>query len=977
MKRILCLILALIMILSCFAATIFSISAKAKESEETRGVWIASVYNIDFPSKQNLSSAEMKKEIDNIVKTVKEAGLNTIFFQVRPCADSLYKSSYFPWSVYLTGTQGKAPDNSFDPLSYIIKKAHENNLELHAWINPYRILKGTQQKPNNDINSLSDSHIAKKHPEWTVKYEDGGLYFNPGIPEVRELIIDSALEIVKNYDVDGLHMDDYFYPSKVNYVDENGVEREAPFDDADAYEKYGNGKSLDDFRRDNVNKLVKELYEKVKKTKKDCEFGISPFAIWANASNNPEGSDTKGAESYYDHYADTKFWVKNKMLDYIAPQIYWPIGYKIAEYKTICDWWENVCRNTGVKLYIGHGAYQFGTSDIWKDKNEINNQLDYAKEKTSYNGSIFYGYSNIKDNFYEIKDILKNYYSDEEVREETPAPDNSFSPNLDKEGTIYISQPENGYKTSSDKVGIIGFCDKNYELTVNDKKIETTKSGFFGYYPDLEIGENIFLFKNGSKSYTYKIYRTKSTVSQSSDKFEIGESFPESDMIFYSGEKINLSVKAPKGAKVKAVCDGVYINLSEEDGVYKGEFTLPIYDGKEYIDLGKITYIAEKDGQKISGESKGSIKIIPEEMFLLGKVGKDNVIIKPMATSKSFPEEVPVNIGYSDLITGKEGEYYRFQNGGYIHESNIEIISATMENTGASMLSSKSQMVGKDIVLSFELSDNIPYKIKFQEGKCYLYLSNLNPGKMKSLYMIQNDVISLENIERKNDGKIMHEFIYSNEFQGVESRYEGNILKIVFKGKKELSSKEGKPLSNIKIHLDAGHGDHDSGAISPAGEHGKNEKDVNLDITLKLKEELEKLGAIVSLSRSDDSFFELTERTKMARENNADLFISLHHNSVDISDSPFAKGMNVFWTVPYSEKFAKNIMAGLSENVTAISSRGDKYQNFAVTRDYYCPAVLCELGFICNPYEYENIIDPVSQSRVVAGITKGIIEYFA
>ena len=975
MRRIMCLILAVIMVLSCLAATIFSFTAKAKEDREMRGVWVASVYNIDFPSKQNLSSAKMKKELDNIVETVKETGLNTIFFQVRPCADSLYNSSYFPWSVYLTGTQGKAPDNSFDPLSYIIKKAHENNLELHAWINPYRILKGTQQKPNNDINSLSDSHIAKKHPEWTVKYEDGGLYFNPGIPEVRELIVESALEIVKNYDIDGLHMDDYFYPSKVNYVDENGVEREAPFDDSDAFLKYGNGKSLEDFRRDNVNKLVKELYDKVKKTKKDCEFGISPFAIWANASNNPEGSDTKGAEAYYDHYADTKYWVKNKMVDYIAPQIYWPIGYKIAEYKTICDWWENVCRGTGVKLYIGHAAYQFGTSDIWKDKNEIKNQLDYAKEKSSYKGSIFYGYSNIKDNFYEIKDILKNYYSKTDKKEETPAPDNSFSPILDENGTIYISQPENGYKTSSDKAGIIGFCDKNYELTVNDKKIEVTKSGFFGYYPELEIGENIFVFKNGSKSYTYIIYRTNPSASKPNE-FEIGESFPLSDMIFNSGEKINLSVALPKGAKVKAECDGVYINLSEKDGIYSGEFTLPVYDGKEYIDLGKITYIAEKDGKRISGESKGSIKIIPDGMFLLGKVSKDNVIIKPIATSKSFPEEVPVNMGYCDNITGKEGEYYRFQNGGYIHESNIEIISTTWENTGASVLSSKSSMMGKDIVLSFELSDNIPYKIKFEEEKCYLYLSDIIMGKMKSLYMISNDVISLETIERKNNGIVMLEFIYSNKFQGIESRYEGNTLKIVFKGKKELSLKEGKPLSDIKIHLDAGHGDHDSGARSPAGDYGKNEKDVNLEITLKLKEQLEKLGATVFLTRNDDTFFELAERTKMARENNADLFISLHHNSVDISDSPFAKGMNVFYTVPYSKKLAKNIMAGLSENVTAISSRGEKYQNFAVARDYYCPAVLCELGFICNPYEYENIIDVVSQSRVVAGITKGIIKYF-
>lgn len=996
MRRVVCLILAVVMVFSLFAVVIFSMNTYAKESDEMRGVWVASVYNIDFPSKQNLTSAQMKSELDDIVKTAKEAELNTIFFQVRPCADSLYKSSYFPWSVYLTGTQGKAPDSSFDPLDYIIKKAHENNIELHAWINPYRILKGTAEKPNNDINTLSDSHIAKKHPEYTVKYADGGLYFNPGLPEVRQLIIDSALEIVKNYDVDGLHMDDYFYPSKTTYTDENGVKREAVFDDSEAYKKYGNGKSLDDFRRDSVNKLVKELYTQVKKARKDCSFGISPFAIWANASNNPEGSNTRGGESYYDHYADTKYWVKNKMLDYIAPQIYWPIGYEIAEYKTICDWWEKVCSTTGVKLYIGHAAYKFGTTDIWKDKNEIKNQLDYARSKSTYGGSIYYGYSNIKENFFDIKNILKNYYSQISTPQgEKPSadavlpPSKPFSPDFETDsGTVYISQPANGYTTTSKNVGIIGLCDKNYDLTVNGEKIETTKSGFFGYYPELSIGENIFVFKNGSKSYTYKIYRKNAASSAPLSSVSIVEDsmYPQSDMIFYTGEKIKLSAMAPANSSVNAVCDGVSVNLVQKEAVkdgnemypvlYEGEYTLPLYDGKEYIDLGKITYTVSKNGQTNSKTTQGQIKIIPENMYLLGKISTDNVIVKPIATSKTFPEEVPVNSGYCDLITGKEGNYYRFQNGGYIHQENVEIISATDENVKATMLSCKSEISGENIVLSFELSNNIPYKINFDAGTAYIKLSNLNMGKTKMLSLIQNDIISLNSMKRDNDGNIVYEFIYSNKYQGVESRYENNTLKIIFKGKKGLSSTEGKPLSDIKIHLDAGHGGDDSGAVSPAGKYGDNEKDVNLKITLKLKAKLEEMGAAVTLSRADDTFFELSERTKMARDNKADLFVSLHHNSVGIEDSPFASGLKIFYTVPYSMNIANSILQGLSSNVTAMETKDIRYQNFAVARDYYCPAVLCELGFICNPNEYENIIDDNVQNTVAQGIAQGILNYY-
>lgn len=994
MRRVICLILALIMVFSLFSVVIFSMKTYAKESKEMRGVWVASVYNIDFPSSQNLTSSQMKQELDDIVKNTKEAGLNTIFFQVRPCSDSLYKSDYFPWSIYLTGTQGKAPDSSFDPLAYIIKKAHENNIELHAWINPYRILKGSKEKPNNDINTLADSHIAKKHPEYTVKYADGGLYFNPGIPEVRKIIVDSALEIVKKYNVDGLHMDDYFYPSKTTYIDENGVEKEAIFDDADAYKKYGNGKSLDDFRRDSVNKLVKELHEKVKKERKNCDFGISPFAIWANASHNPEGSNTNGQEAYYSHYADTKYWVKNKMVDYIAPQIYWPIGFKIAEYKTICDWWEKVCKGTGVKLYIGHGAYKFGTNDIWMDKNEITNQLNYARAKSSYKGSIFYGYSNIKNNFYDIKTILKNYYSNSSVKKEEPykseetIPSKPFSPNIEGNGFIYVAQPESGYTAYSENVSIIGFCDKNYELTINGEKIEITKSGFFGYYPKLSIGKNVFEFKNGNKSYVYNIYRKNSVDEKPLNKITFKEKslYPQKDMIFSSDDKIKFSAKAPANCKVTALFDGVNINLTQVEKtrnenemypvLYEGEVKVQNYTGKEYIDMGKITYKVEKDGVEDSIDAVGNVKIIPDNMFILGRISVDNSIIKPIATSKTFPKVVPVNSGYCDLITGKEGSYYKFRNGGYIHEDNVEIISSYDENIKSTMLYCNSEVSGENVVISFTLSNNIPYKIEFEEEIAKVTLSNLNLGKIKALSLVQNDIIGLNSMKRDNNGNLSYEFTYSNKYQGIESKYENNTLKIIFKGKKEISSVEGKPLTGIKIHLDAGHGAHDKGALSPAGKYGDNEKDVNLRITLKLKAKLEEMGATVTLTRKDDTFFELYERTKMARDNKSDLFISIHHNAVGFESSPFADGIEIYYTVPYSKNLASNILNSLSSNVTAMKTRDIRYANFAVTRDYYCPAVLCELGFVCNPKEYENIIDDNVQNTVAQGIAQGVLQYY-
>jgi len=355
-------------------------------TSEIRGVWVATVFGLDFPSGYTSSEKEIKKRIDDIMDNCKKARLNTVFFQVRPASDAFYKSEIFPWSRYLTGTQGKAPENGCDPLKYAIESAHKRDLALHAWINPYRVTVSA-----GDENGFSPDNPALLHPEYVITHTDGKMYYNPGLPEVRKLVADGIDEIIKNYAVDGIHLDDYFYP-------------DGNFSDGDAYAAYGNGKDLDEWRRDNVTALIKELTTIIHKENEKLIFSVSPAGIWANQKNHPDGSATSGSETYFNCYADTKLWVKEDLIDWIMPQIYWHRGFEIADFTILANWWKNVTKNTSVKLCPGLAAYRASdTTDQtspWYGENGINEltaQIEYLR-MCDIDGYAFYRYGSLTSN---------------------------------------------------------------------------------------------------------------------------------------------------------------------------------------------------------------------------------------------------------------------------------------------------------------------------------------------------------------------------------------------------------------------------------------------------------------------------------------------------------------------------------------------------------------------------------------------------
>ncbi len=345
---------------------------------EFRGVWIQTIGQSQY---QKMNSEQMKQYFMDMLDKFQSAGMNAVVFQVRPQADAFYKSDLEPWSRYLTGTQGKAPDNGFDPLEFITQECHKRSMELHAWLNPYRVTSSEGQK-------LASNHIYNSYPERFVKY-GGQIYFDPGIPENRKFICSVVKDIVKRYDIDAIHMDDYFYPYPVKGED---------FSDNGSFNMYAREQGFSsnqrsDWRRNNVNMLIRELKDAISVTKPWVRFGISPFGIYRNKKSTPDGSgsDTNGLQNYDDLYADIKLWVQNGWIDYNVPQIYWEMGHKSADYSILVKWWSE--NNENQHLYIGQDVKR--TMDA-KAVSGSGNQL-YDKIMLSRSIPNVYGISNVSD----------------------------------------------------------------------------------------------------------------------------------------------------------------------------------------------------------------------------------------------------------------------------------------------------------------------------------------------------------------------------------------------------------------------------------------------------------------------------------------------------------------------------------------------------------------------------------------------------
>lgn len=377
----------------------FQLTAQNHLKREFRAVWIASVANIDWPSKMGLTPQQQRDEMRTMLDKIQKSGINAIVIQIRPTADSFYPSDLEPWSIYLSGTQGKRPTPFYDPLQFIIEEAHKRCMEVHGWVNPYRVTNA-----NGHINKLDKTHLYHRNKNLFVEY-GGKYYFNPGLDETREFLNKVVADIIMRYDIDALHFDDYFYPYPIA-----GKE----FPDNDTFKKYPRGFSpaqKEDWRRNNVNMVIAELQKTIKDLKPWVQFGISPFGVWRNKSKDPRGSATQaGVSNYDDLYADILKWLQDGDIDYVVPQLYWEIGKKVADYEVLVKWWSE---NTfGKNLYIGLYASALNSSKVaaWQNGNELARQLKMNQEYPQVEGAVYFSAKAFNQNPKGLLDTLQNNF---------------------------------------------------------------------------------------------------------------------------------------------------------------------------------------------------------------------------------------------------------------------------------------------------------------------------------------------------------------------------------------------------------------------------------------------------------------------------------------------------------------------------------------------------------------------------------------
>ena len=368
----------------------------AQPKYEFRGVWIATVDNIDWPIHGQWDSEKQKAEFIRILNMHQRNGMNAMIVQVRPAADAFYPSQYEPWSQWLTGEQGKPPSPYYDPMQFMIEETHKRGMEFHAWLNPYRA------NFNIGTASIAANHITRIHPEWFLTYGDKK-YFDPGNKEAQKFVVNVVRDIVKRYDVDAIHMDDYFYPYRIP-----GKE----FPDESTYKNSGSSLNKDDWRRSNTDSIIQAISIAIKQEKRLCRFGVSPFSVWRNNDKDPvRGSDSRSGQTNYDDlYADILLWLKKGWIDYVTPQIYFAIGHPKVDYAKMLDWWS---RNSfGRHVYIGHGIYKVDSKEAgWEDPNQIPNQIKLLRLYPNVQGSIYYSSRVFDKNPRGWNDSLqKNYY---------------------------------------------------------------------------------------------------------------------------------------------------------------------------------------------------------------------------------------------------------------------------------------------------------------------------------------------------------------------------------------------------------------------------------------------------------------------------------------------------------------------------------------------------------------------------------------
>lgn len=900
-----------------------------------RGVWISTVSNLDYPSAPGLSRQQLAGQIDQILDTMEQAGLNCAFFQVRPCADSFYPSKIFPYSAYFTGRQGQSPDQKFDPLAYLVEQAHARGIQVHAWVNPYRVTQNSPGSLEAGLAQLAEWHPARQTPSLVRLYQ-GNLYFDPGLPEARQLILQGVQEILDNYQVDGIHIDDYFYPG-------------TDFGDGDTYAAYGGGLSLADFRRQNVNDLVRQLSQAARQAGR--QFGAAPFGIWANASEMEGGSDTQGTQSYADHYADSLKWVREGWLDYISPQLYWYSGQPEADFTKLLQWWSQSVEGTGCRLCPGLAAYKAMGADqapAWQGCGEIEKQLAQLAAQPQCQGCLFFRYGVLKQSPALLQAASRAFPS----KQAAPGGQAGQSSSPKK---LAVSRPADLIRTDLDCFYFCGLSDPGQPLTINGQPVQgRAADGSWGVLLPLEQGFNSFVVENGADQITRRLLRGPAARCQ-------GRGWPWGDTYLPHGRQASLALEARPGGQGLALLQGQPVPLVYREGGYRGQCPLPGGVQGQITRYSPPFYILRRGNFVTVSLASGGLYQIGPNTGLDYQVQTDlcDIFLQPDSAQGSCGVLRAQMTGPAEQV---ENGYVLAQGLGYL---SLEDVTLSLAASPAQVLPAGGSQEPGGVRLRFSSDRPLAAQCRYEQGQFVLSF----PGAV-SKFPLTGSLFGQTQAKIQQSGLVYTFTLKNIQPAGFYFEQTGQGAELVIRDK----ARPEQGLEGVTILLDAGHGGGQTGALGC--DPDQPEKQVNLRLAQALEQKLAALGARVEMTRRQDQAVSLDQRYRQSFQLMPDLFLSLHCNSgPDNTDLSAASGVTAYCQGALAQPLAQSLAQAAQDSGRAANPAVQDSRLY-LCRQSHTPAILLENGYLPNPFEFSDIVSDQSVDQLAQALAQAILEYF-
>lgn len=960
-------VVAFSLLLACLPTVHAATNSKTLKGSELRGVFVDSLNNKDFPSAPGLGSDKLKKEIDAILNFEASNGLNAVFVKVLPSGDALYKSTIFPASYYLTGKQGGTL--TFDPLSYFISSAHKKGIQVFAWIDPVRATLGTASSDNikemakyvdstqgytppplaaakggnKPQNVVSTESPASKHPEYLLGAKDGAKYFDIANPAVRTMIADAAAEIASNYEVDGIHMDTDIYPAGLN--------------DAKSYTQYGGTRSIEEFRRDNITNLIKEVKQRVNSAKGSVFFGVS----------------AAGTAYSLDNDFDTQKWIADKLVDYIVPQCYHAIGADTDDFKTLMAGWQKAAYGTDVLIMPALNVSAVGDKSVdggsYTDPSEL--LYEIMLSRGSYcNGHVYSASSALLKNPLDIFSGISRLYLSGTINDKTGA--------FDLSTKLSVTRPSEDVTVSTDDYFIMGTSNPSQPLYVNGEEVTTRgPGGTFGVLIDTPSTTEVTVTQ-GSKTITRTLKRPSSGGVSKITKITQSSMLPSKTDAVKSGSQYTVKCTAPSGATITAKLGGSTTTLSQtaataENGVpatYKGFLTVSgDYSESKTTKLGPVEYTLQYNGKTTTFKSTGDLYYIGSNTTASVEVTEDVTLVYKGEDTKEGTI-TNLRMGTNDFVTDITDTMFKLSMGGYIKKSDVTLVEgAALSNHSVGGISFKKSTDGESYVIKG--AAKAPFMFADGDGSVRVYLYNLSG--VKGFDVSNSALFSGAAVKTEGNGLCATFTTKSGAtVWGYSLEYRGDDAVLFFKYAPKRSSGD-KPLNGVTVVLDPGHGGKDPGAIGPTGADGTTEEMLNLAVSQKARDYLQSLGATVFMTRQSDTGATLTNRTGFDEKVKPDFFVSVHTNSTaENSNANKSKGVETYYYTDQSSKLANNLLSSIASSAGR-ETRKTYRSTYVVTRTYNAPAVLCELGFITNPNEYEQMLSGKIIDKTGYGIAQGIL----